>query len=202
MALKAHHVLTGLAIFALGAAAGAALTFALMPDIKLWPMPGSLESINQKGEFLKSLKGGRVGSFSVGLALDKDDREMLMVATDPQLKTYPLVSLTKSEDGATQVNVCDRRGDIWTGIVKDGELGNMSRSFRSPDGPSQTRIDLNADGVYDIISIAEGGKVAPRFVFNDKLYRYRSEKGRFFIQIDGQWREVEMHREGFTLKEK
>lgn len=201
MAIKAHHILTGLAIFAIGVAAGTALTFAVMPDVKLMPMSASLKVTKPDQDTIKSLKGGRIGSFSVVLATYDNDREIMTVAADPSMKKYPMVFVTRNEEGEMDVSVGDPQGIIWNGEMKNGEVSYMMHSFRSPQGSLKTRVDLNADGVYDIISIPDGGKLDPRFIFNDESYRYRGEKGRFFILKEGAWRELEMHREGFTLKE-
>jgi len=180
----------------LSAFLGAFSVFLTNPNAQLKAVPPIQGFAGTSGELLNNAPGVVIGSFAVYHV--SGTNEALSISSSQG--SFPVVLIRKTGSDTVAVSVSDKRWCILSGDLKDGKFGMTSYLNVGPEDLKVTSIDMNADGVYDLLARQTKNVTETKFFFEGKWYPYKGEKGKWLIQTPDGWREILKGPSGFQLR--
>lgn len=182
--------------FLSGAFLGAFAVFFTNPLAHL-KIVGPLHSLEGAGaEFFNHALGVRFGPFVVHYTDGSDDATIVMNFEG----TYPVVTLQKTGNDTITVSISDRDQNILSGDLENGEFRITSYLKIIEPDIRKTSIDLNADGIYDLLARQSEDSTEIKVLFDGSWYPYKAFGGKKMIQMSDGWEEVVIGPMGFELK--
>lgn len=187
-------------VFVVGLIVGAFLgflsSFHLLSSTQIKFLPPLKSFGGTSAEFFNNASGIGLGTFAVYSV--SGAKEALGVSILPS--SFPVVFILKTGSDSFLVSVADKQQNIFSCDLKDEKFETISYTNIEFQDRKVTSIDINADGIYDLVARQSKNSTETMFFFEGLWYPYKVENGKWMIQTSDGWCEIVKGAAGFQFR--
>lgn len=180
----------------LGALIGSFSVFLTTTNARLKPVKKVEALMGTNAEFLNDSFGAKIGSFAVYHSPGKNEALSIVASQD----SYPVIFIQKFGLNHVEVSISDKKQNILSGIFKNEMFETTSYLNTGHDDLKVSNIDMNADGIYDLIAKQTKNNTEAKFFYEGQWYPYKLENGKRLIETSDGWREIVKSSTGFRFR--